>query len=81
MMTIARWIAYWDRKVKRFGIVEVKMAQGAAVGFTLVIVKIFPPVLRLSVWWFVALLVVCAVPVHYALWFKRNGQPDASTDG
>lgn len=73
MNALRRWIEYWNRKVKRFGIFEVKMAQGATIGFTLIIVKLFPQILGLSMLWFVALLVICAAPVHYALWFKKYG--------
>jgi hypothetical protein len=76
-----RWIEYWNRKVKKFGIFEIKMAQGAAIGGTLVVVKLFPQILELSVWWFVALIVVCAVPVHYTLWCKKNGQSDSAPNG
>jgi hypothetical protein len=74
MNGIVKSIDYWDRKVKKLGILELKMAQAATMGFTLIIVKIFPQILALSVWWFIALLVICAVPVHYAFWFKKNGQ-------
>ncbi len=71
MNIVARWIGFWDRKVRGWGIFEVKMAQGASMGFTLVIVKLFPQILTLSVWWFVALLVVCSAPLHYTLWSKK----------
>jgi hypothetical protein len=81
MNALTRWIEYWDRKVKRFGIFEVKMAQGAEGGGALIIVKLFPQILALSVWWFVALLVVCSVPVHYVLWFKKNGRPGSPAAG
>lgn len=81
MNGIMKSIDYWDRKVKKLGILELKMAQAATMGFTLIIVKIFPQILALSVWWFIALLVVCSAPVHYALWFKKNGQSGAAADG
>jgi hypothetical protein len=81
MNRIMKWIDYWDRKVKRFGILELKMVQAAMIGFTLIISKIFPQILALSVWWFIAMLVVCSAPVHYTLWFKKNGQSGAPADG
>jgi hypothetical protein len=74
MNTMKRWINYWNRKVKKFGILEVKMVQGAAIGATLIVVKLFPQILELSLWWFVALVVICALEVHYVLWLKKNGQ-------
>lgn len=81
MNAMKRWIEYWNRKVKKFGIFEIKMAQGAAIGGTLIVVKLWPQILNLSVWWFVALTVVCAVPVHYTLWRKKNGPPCAAPNG
>ena len=50
-----------DQRVKRFGLLETKLAQGAAMGFVLIIVKIFPCIMDLSIWWFVAFTVVCAI--------------------
>lgn len=80
MNTMKRWINYWDRKVKKFGIFEVKMVQGAAIGATLIVVKLFPQILGLSLWWFVALVVICGLEVHYVLWLKKNGQQGGSAN-
>jgi hypothetical protein len=73
MNVITRWNDYWDWQVRRFGIFEIKMAQGGAMAVAFIIAKLFPQIVTLSVWWFVAPLVVCAVPLHYALWFKKAG--------
>ena len=81
MNTITSWIDYWDRKVKKFGILEVKMAQGAAIGATLIVAKLFPQILGLSLWWFVALVVICGLEVHYVLWLKKNSEPDGPANG
>jgi hypothetical protein len=74
MNIILKLIDYWDRKAKKFGILELETVQGATMGFTLILVKIFPQILRLSVWWFIALFVVSGAPLSYVLWFKKNGQ-------
>jgi hypothetical protein len=42
-----------DRRVKRLGTVDWKLAQGGAICVGLVVVKIFPAILNLSVGWFV----------------------------
>lgn len=41
MTAVMSWIDYWNRKVKDFTIFDVKLAQGAAMGFILIIVKLF----------------------------------------
>ena len=60
-----------NQRVKRFGIVDVKLAQGAAMFFTLVIAKLIPQIMDLSIWWFVGLLVICAIRPFYVFWIKQ----------
>ena len=78
MMTAAMsMIDYWNCKVKKFTIFDVKLAQGAAMAFVLIIVKFFPEITSLSVWWFVAFVVICALRPLYVMWLKGDepGQP------
>jgi len=49
-----------DQRARRLGIIDTKLAQGAAIFFALVIVKLVPEVLDVGVWWFAALAVACA---------------------
>ncbi len=65
-------IEYWNRKVKKFTIFDVKLVQGAAMAFAVIIVKFFPQIMSLSIWWFVAFAVVCALRPAYAMWFKED---------
>ena len=55
------FIESMNERVKRLGILDMKLAQGAAIFFALIIVKLVPEILTISVWWFVALSVVFAV--------------------
>jgi len=50
-----------DQRARRLGIVDTKLAQGAAIFSVLIIVKFVPEILSVSVWWFVALAVACAI--------------------
>lgn len=72
MTAMMSMIDYWNRKVKKFTIFDVKLAQGAAIAFVLIIVKLFPQIMSLSIWWFVAFAVVCALRPAYAMWFKEG---------
>ena len=69
MMSMAE---YWNHKVKKFTIFDVKLAQGAAMAFVLIIVKFFPQIMSLSIWWFVAFGVACALRPAYAMWVKED---------
>ena len=71
MTTLMSSIDYWNRKVEKFTIFDVKLAQCAAMAFMLVIVKVFPEIMNLSVWWFLALAVICVLRPAYAAWFKK----------
>ena len=72
MTTLMSSIDYWNRKVQKFTIFDVKLAQGAAMGFVLIIVKFFPEIMNLSIWWFVAFAFVCALRPMYAMYVKDH---------
>ncbi len=50
-----------DERARSLGIVDIKLAQFAAVFSVLIIVKLVPEILSVSVWWFVVLTVVCSI--------------------
>jgi hypothetical protein len=60
-----------NQRVKKFDIVDVKLAQVTAMFFALIIVKLIPDIMDVSIWWFVALLVVCAIRPFYTFWFMK----------
>jgi hypothetical protein len=60
-----------DKRVRRFGIIDVKLAQGAAMFFVLVIAKLIPQIMSINIWWFVALLVLCAIKPFYVFWIRK----------
>ncbi|HDP35436.1 MAG TPA: hypothetical protein ENN29_10045 [Candidatus Hydrogenedentes bacterium] len=64
------WMEYWNRQVRKFSITDLKIAEGAAMAFTLIIVHLFPQILAVSVWWFVAALVVCQIRLWYVVLLK-----------
>jgi hypothetical protein len=62
-----------DARIKRFGVLDVKLAQGAAIFLALTIVKLYPQIMSVSVWWFVALCVLCAVRPLQLFFGRRDG--------
>ncbi|MDH3197943.1 MAG: hypothetical protein OEO21_06855 [Candidatus Krumholzibacteria bacterium] len=52
---------YFDTRARRLGILDTKLAQAAAICFAIVIVKLIPQIMQLSIWWFVALAILCAI--------------------
>jgi hypothetical protein len=60
-----------DKRVKKFGIIDVKLAQGAAMFAALIIAKLIPQIMALSILWFVGLLIICAIKPFYVFWLKE----------
>ena len=60
-----------DRRVRKFSFIDVKLAQGAAMFGALIIAKVIPDIMDLSIWWFIILLVVCAIKPFYVFWFVK----------
>ncbi len=52
---------WMNERVRRVGIWEMKLAQGAAIFVALIVVKLVPQILTVSVWWFVILAALCAI--------------------
>lgn len=64
----------WDdmnQRIKKFGIIDEKLAQLAAIFFALIIVKLIPQILELSIWSFVVLLIACAIKPLYVFYIKK----------
>jgi len=56
------------RRVRRFDIIDVKLAQMCAFFLALVIAKLIPDIMDISIWWFVVLLTVCAIKPFCVFW-------------
>ena len=54
-------LSWMDERVRRFGIWEMKFAQAAAMCLALVVAKLVPQIMTISVWWFVLAAALCAI--------------------
>ena len=54
-------LRFFDRRARRLGIIDTKLAQAATIAFALAVVKVFPQIMELSIWWFVGAAVIFAV--------------------
>lgn len=57
--------AVMTERVRRFTIFDVKLVQGAAIAFALIIVKLIPDIMELDILWFVVMAVVLALRPMY----------------
>ena len=58
-------------RIKKFGIIDEKLAQLAAIFFALIIVKLLPQIMDVNIWWFVALLIITAIKPLYVFYIKK----------
>ena len=59
------------RRVRKFDIFDVKLAQIVAMFGALIIAKLIPDIMNISIWWFVVLLVICAIKPFCVFWFGQ----------
>ena len=64
-------LANMNRRIKKFDLIDEKLAQAAAVFGALILVKLKPEILDVNIWWFVVGLVICAVKPLYVFYVKK----------
>jgi hypothetical protein len=52
---------FFDRRARRLGILDTKLAQAAAICFALVIVKLIPEIMDVGIAWFGLLAILFAI--------------------
>jgi len=67
-----------DNRIRRWGIVDTKLVQAAAFFLALVLAKLLPDLLDVSIWWYVVLAVGCALKPTLDF-FRRRGVEDTGT--
>ena len=60
-----------NQRVRKLSIWDIKLAQFSAIFLTLIIVKILPEITSISMWWFIGLLVLCAIKPMYVFFLKK----------
>ena len=61
MMKVPIARTYFDERAKRLGIMDTKLVQGAAMCVAVVIIKMFPGILNVSIGWFIVLAAILAI--------------------
>jgi len=70
--SLGRWTDYWNGKVKQLTIWDLKLVQVWSAAFMLIVVKIFPQIMQVSVWWFVGMMALCAPRLAYIFWARKS---------
>jgi len=67
-------MGFWEsmnKRVKKLSLWDIKLAGLAGVAIGLVIAKLFPRLMDLSVVWFVVLYLIFVAKPFYVIWIKK----------
>lgn len=71
---------YLDEKVRKFSFIDVKLLQLLAAFLAVVVVKLVPDILDLSVWLFLVLAILCAAKPCYVFFLEGHSRPIGADD-
>ena len=60
-----------NQKVKKFSFFDIKLIQFTTLFAALILVKLVPEILKVNIWWFVVLLVVCLIKPLFVFFQKK----------
>lgn len=60
-----------NERVRTLNIFDIKLIQGCTMFMVLIIVKLIPQIMTINIWWFVILLVLCAIRPLYVFFIKK----------
>ena len=66
------FVGRMNQRVRKLSVFDLKLAQGTAMFFALIIAKLISQIIDIDVWWFVGLGILCAIKPCYVFWFKRT---------
>jgi len=72
MNTPQRWINFWNQRVKQFTLWDLKYVQIWTAAWMLLMVKIFPEIMKLSIWWFISFIVLLAPYLIHIAFLRQN---------
>ncbi len=72
MNGLMSWLDYWNRKVRTLTIVDLKLIQVGSMALILIFAKLVPQIMSLSIWWFVAVAIICCARPLYVFWIRAD---------
>jgi hypothetical protein len=67
-MTFLQWA---NNLVKKMGWIDLKLMGLACMLIGIILVKWIPSILKINVWWFALITILCLGRVYYILFFKK----------
>lgn len=65
-------IRFFNDRVKRLNLFDLKLSQGIGIFAALILAKIFPEITGIEIWWLVAGMILCMIRPLYVLFLKPH---------
>jgi hypothetical protein len=66
------FINQMNKRVEKMSVFDLKLTQWTSVFAVLIIVKFFPRILDINIWWFVGLFILCLIKPVYVFYCKKS---------
>jgi hypothetical protein len=62
---------FFKARISRLSMLDLKLAQGAAMCVMVIIIKLFPDILRIEIWWFLLFAALFGFKPLYVFYVKK----------
>ena len=62
---------FFKERIARLSMLDIKLAQGAAMCVMVIIIKLFPDILRINIWMFLLFAAILGFKPLYVFYLKR----------
>ncbi|MCM2273066.1 MAG: hypothetical protein NDJ18_10995 [candidate division Zixibacteria bacterium] len=63
---------FFKARTARLNMLDIKLAQGAAMCVMVIIIKLFPDILQIEMWWFVLVAALLELRPLYVFFLKKS---------
>lgn len=61
MQLFHKWMAFWERRLSRYGYWDHKLACLASICFGLILAKLFPQLITIDLWWLITAFMLLSI--------------------
>ena len=65
------FIRFFNERVKRLNIIDIKLAQGAAMCIALILAQLIPDLMKVPTVWYIVLAILFGIRPVYAFFLKK----------
>jgi hypothetical protein len=62
---------FYEEKIKNLTYWDIGLIKWGSMIFGVIMVKLFPQILKINVWWYVLIMMIFMIKPLYVFWFKK----------